>query len=460
MSNPLSIDGFAVSHAQKTTAVVTDPNVLFEISELNRKLERRELEIRRKDKDIISLQKEIARYQKDIKGSTNEISLIRERNEQLQQSLMNSRLLSQDARIDNEQKIINNKIKELESALASSIHKNNVLQGEIDSHLLVIRNVENENRNLLSQIELNNTEINSYKQENYTLGLKLKTIEMRLNDKNKEYEELKSEYIEKNNDINDKSIGINKYKKIIEEKNLEIKNLENNIKKLQETLQIRTETNTILREQMEDIQGNKHILNKDEMKNLKNIENENEILLNRLKSMTKSVELHMELLRRAETDNNNLKIKLEESTESYKKLTRDYEKFVKDKGIDAISLANIRKDVLQLRRENKEYIEKIKQLQSCNANNEAAEQEVMQIKQGIVSLARGKQEEIEAKKDEKKKRIAAEEAMKALRNRVSYLLTQLNFISQATIDWQSERVILNSQISSLHNINIDLRSKY
>ena len=78
---------------------------------------------------------------------------------------------------------------------------------------------------------------------------------------------------------------------------------------------------------------------------------------------------------------------------------------------------------------------------------------------GIVSLARGKQEEVEAKREEKKKRQSAEEAMRALRNRVSYLMTQLNFVSQAAVDWQSEKVVLSSQIASLHNANVELRSE-
>lgn len=458
-SAPLSIDGLAVSNSQRATAVITDPNVLFEFSELQRKLERREMEIKRKDKDIIALQKEIARYQKDMKGSTNEISLIRERNEQLQTSLMNSRLLSQDARNDAEQRQTNMRIKELESAVASGVHRSNIMQGEIDANLLKYRTLENENMNLTAQLEIANAELTATKQENYTQGLKLKTLNMRLEDKSKEYEELRDQMLLEKKDNMDSKGGMARFKAIIEEKNKEIKTLESDVKKLQETLHVRTESNVVLREQMEDIHGSKHVLNKDEMKRFKAIEQENEALTTRLKSMTKSVDLHMELLRRAETDSTTLRHSLEEATMANKKLQKDYDRFSKEKGIDAVSLANIRKDVIALRRENKEYAEKLRQLQTQNANSGVAEKEVMQIKQGIVSLARDKQEEIEAKKDEKKRRVVAEESMKALRNRISYLMSQLNHISQSAIDWQSEKVVLHSQITSLHNTNIELRSK-
>ena len=78
---------------------------------------------------------------------------------------------------------------------------------------------------------------------------------------------------------------------------------------------------------------------------------------------------------------------------------------------------------------------------------------------GIVSLAKDKQDEIEAKREEKKKRLAAEEAMKALRTRISFLLSQLAALSNYALDWQSQMVILQAQVNSLHDTNIELRSK-
>ena len=96
----------------------------------------------------------------------------------------------------------------------------------------------------------------------------------------------------------------------------------------------------------------------------------------------RSVDLHMELLRRAEADSTSLRSRLEEATSANKKLTRDYERFAKEKGIDAVSLANIRKDVIHLRRENREYADLLRGLQAQNAASGAAEKEVLQIKQG------------------------------------------------------------------------------
>ena len=126
------------------------------------------------------------------------------------------------------------------------------------------------------------------------------------------------------------------------------------------------------------ILGNKYVLNKDEMRRFQILEAENTTLTNRLKSMTKSVDLHMELLRRSELEVTSLKSKLEDAQQNYVKLNKDYEKFQKDKGIDAVSLANLRKDIIALRRENKDLYEQLKNV----SHHHIEQQEVMEIKQG------------------------------------------------------------------------------
>lgn len=55
--------------------------------------------------------------------------------------------------------------------------------------------------------------------------------------------------------------------------------------------------------------------------------------------------------------------------------------------------------------------------------------------------------------------MVAEESMKALRNRISYLLTQLNHVSKFSLEWQEQQVVYQSQINSLYNTNLDLRAK-
>ena len=125
--------------------------------------------------------------------------------------------------------------------------------------------------------------------------------------------------------------------------------------------------------------GNKHVLSKDEMKNFRMLELENNTLTNRLKSMTKSVDLHMDLLRRSEQEVSTLKSKLEDAQQNYVKLNKDFEKFQKDKGIDSVSLANLRKDIIALRKENKELYDQLKNV----SHHQIEQKEVMEIKQGF-----------------------------------------------------------------------------
>ena len=78
--------------------------------------------------------------------------------------------------------------------------------------------------------------------------------------------------------------------------------------------------------------GNKHVVSKDEMNAFHTMEMENKTITGRLRSMTKSVDLHMELLRRSEGEVTVLRKKNDELTQANLKLNKDFEKFQKDQG--------------------------------------------------------------------------------------------------------------------------------
>jgi len=88
----------AVALKNNVVAQISEPNVTFERDELSRKLDRREIDMVRTEKDLHMREVEIVRLQKDVKLGVAEIQNLRDRNETLQQSLMNSRLMSQNAR--------------------------------------------------------------------------------------------------------------------------------------------------------------------------------------------------------------------------------------------------------------------------------------------------------------------------------------------------------------------------
>ena len=123
------VDGSAL---QLGVAKVSEPNVTFERDELQRKLEMREIDMVRKEKELHHANLEILRMQKENKLAAAEIQNLRDRNETLQQSLMNSRLLSQNARNDAEHVLNESRIRELEAALSAGIHKIKKSEKEIE----------------------------------------------------------------------------------------------------------------------------------------------------------------------------------------------------------------------------------------------------------------------------------------------------------------------------------------
>ena len=123
-----AVDGDALRVS--AIARVSEPNVTFERDELQRKLDMREIDMKRKEKEVHHNSMEILRLQKENKLAAAEIQNLRDRNETLQQSLMNSRLLSQNARNDAENVLNESRIRELESALSAAIHK--IKKGETE----------------------------------------------------------------------------------------------------------------------------------------------------------------------------------------------------------------------------------------------------------------------------------------------------------------------------------------
>ncbi len=92
----IRVDGQAVAtNARSIQNNVSHENFAesssMDVVELKRRIERRDNENKRKDREIALLQKEILTLTKDIHG-------LRERNDQLQQSLTNARLLTATSR--------------------------------------------------------------------------------------------------------------------------------------------------------------------------------------------------------------------------------------------------------------------------------------------------------------------------------------------------------------------------
>jgi cell division protein FtsB len=83
-------------------------------------------------------------------------------------------------------------------------------------------------------------------------------------------------------------------------------------------------------------------------------------------------------------------------------------------------MKSLKAEVVQLRRDNKEMVAELKELKENPAYDVA---EIRNMKTGLLTLEKSKHDEIELKQEEKKRRFAAEESLKALRYSFTHSLT-------------------------------------
>ncbi len=442
--------------SSNSVATIPEGSLTFEYNELKRKLDRKEVDYKRKEKECVGYQKEIARIHKEVKLSAAEMQSLRDRNDQLQQSLINSRLLSQNARDDADSKLANSRIRELESALGASIHKYNLSEADNESSKQTILLLQSKLQNFESQVEsLRNSEskavdeLVSYRTESKAkeavLDEKLKTANSALKD------------------LAEANITINRLRNEIEQRKLNseqnektIIELKEDLRKLRSTLEVRSETNSVLRAQLEEINGSKFTISKDEMDRLKSYETENKKVASRNKDLSKSVDLYMGLLTRAESEKELIQKEYKDLQIEHSKIKADLSRVMQEKGTSLSSMKALKTEVVQLRRDNKDMIAELKELKE-NPSYDIAE--IRNMKTGLLTLEKSKHDEIELKQEEKKKRHVAEESLKALRSRVSFLLEQLDQASQLSVAWQEEKTLLQSELAALHATNSDLRQR-
>lgn len=455
------VDGVAFQNMHRgissnSVATIPEGSLTFEYNELKRKLDRKEVDYKRKEKECVGYQKEIARIHKEVKLSAAEMQSLRDRNDQLQQSLINSRLLSQNARDDADSKLSNTRIRELESALGASIHKFNISESDNESLKQTVQLLQSKLQNFESQVESLRSSESKAVDELVAYRTEAKTKEAVLDEKLKSANAAMKE-------LNDANITINNLRNEIEQRKLQsdqneraFNDLKEDFRKLRSTLEVRSETNSVLRAQLEEINGSKFTISKDEMERLKGYEAENKKVASRNKDLSKSVDLYMGLLTRAESEKELVQKEYKDLQLEHSKIKADLSRVMQEKGTSLSSMKTLKAEVVQLRRDNKEMVAELKELKENPAYDVA---EIRNMKTGLLTLEKSKHDEIELKQEEKKKRFAAEESLKALRSRVSFLLEQLDQASQLSVAWQEEKTLMQAELAALHSTNSDLRQR-
>ena len=424
-----------------------------DINELKRRVERRDNENKRKDREISLLQKEILTLTKDIHG-------LRERNDLLQHSLTNARLLTATSREEAETRITNNIIVDLENKLARCEKSNTEVMGDNEVHKITIAGLQNQLQSAVGDVTAKEDEVVSLKEELYTANLKLKTLQIRLNEKDVEMEETVKELEDTKRTARSLKGEIEHKKTLLNTNERNIAELTSELKRAQASLLVKNETNSLLRNQVTDMGDKTLNVTHDEVAKFKKIEMDNRSLENRNKELLKSVELHMDLLHRAEAENKALLLARDQAVDDNKTLKETISLNSQNQTTSATTFASLKKEVVKLRKENRNFSEKIDAfLAKERDGNSMAETDPNRLRVGLTNVTRNHQEATEGKSEERKRRKVAEEAAKALRNRISFLLEQMDQASKLSATWKEQKSLLKAEISSLHQTNYELRER-
>jgi DNA repair exonuclease SbcCD ATPase subunit len=475
MSGPdknLAVDGVSMAVTNAHTMAQNDVENNIDINELKRRIERRDAENKRKDREVILLQREILNLTKETQD-------LRDRNEQLQQSLTNARLLTSASRQDEENKFTSTVITDLQMKLDRTEHALNDALGDHEVAKATVVTLKDQLIETLATSEVRAKEIQSLKEDYYSLNIKLKTLQIRLQEKDTEYERLQT--------INEAFLKSERQLKgqLEHEKTLSyehertINELLATNKRMMASNLIKSETNQFLTSELSGMRDGSGtgggegggILTSTEFEALKEIEKKNVTLTERNKELTKSIELHMDLLQRCEAENSVLKLKVTEETDLREELQHEMKNYSENQTGKENTFQQLKREVVKLRKENKILAEKCDELMRQPPGSRAQGQGggggggrgggggdedslSIRIRSGGPSA-----DSHPHNREERKRLKLSEETVKALRNRISFLLEQLTQLSTQSSAWNEQKLIFKSQISSLLEANISLRER-
>jgi chromosome segregation ATPase len=440
----LSVDGSALAVAARAEA----ESAAAEVPELRRRLERREADIKRKDREIALLQREIQKLSKESKKYMEE-------NENLNRSLSNSRLLNQSMNSVHNQ--LKQQVAELQQALAASEKSTIMLQGEIEALRCTNNSLEAGLEDTALASQTHQAGRSTAAAELREVQTKVRFLQRTIGEKEEQIQSLEAS-LAAAKESERRFKGMVEHQQIILAANEKAMSEQaEQLRGMRQSIQVRNETNHILRTQVDHANEFTFSLTKKELEYLRKIEGEYNGVQERNKDLVRSVELHMELLQRAETEVAALRSQLEESKSKTKEMADKISgKYASEQ--DLATLRFLKKEVVRLRKENKEFQEGLEK-----ANDELR---ALQFSKGlrssvnVASVPSSAAARADVSVEQSRQvRIAAEETARALRNRMSFLLEQLEQASLLAASWQQQKAILKAEIGSLLRANHSLREK-
>jgi hypothetical protein len=460
----ITLDGIAMTTSVKSQLTGSDGTM--DIFELKRRIERKEADLKRKDRELVNMQRDSARVGKESKE-------LQQRNEDLTRSLANARMLNASVLDDSCQAELRNQVSDLAGQLAVSEASVNGIRGELEALRAFNAGLEEGLEERDSTQEHTSHLHRTAMKDARDLTVKTKMLQAQLSDKEEAMAKLEKDMVKYRD-------GERRYKSMTEHQGMllaahdtTLVEQAQEIRTLKGSIQVRNETNSSLRNQVEELSDNNFILSKTEMDRLRKMEKDNESYATRTRDLVKSVELHMDLLQRAEAESAALRAQAEENSALVAEYKQKSSERVQLSESDQVTLKFLKKEVVKLRKENTDLTQRnetqvaeLQALQSLRGGVAGAGMPNFRGNPGGAGAADqagggggGGRPVGRSAEQDRQLRQAAEEATRALRNRMSFLLEQMEQASQLAASWQEQKAILKAEIGSLLRANHDLRER-
>lgn len=273
-----SIDGSSMAVPTIRQSSLPEPSVTYELNEYKRKLEKRDSDFKRKERELAACQNELTKLKKDNQLQSTELISLADRNQQLQKSLTSTRETIGD--LQNTLKDIadstqsNEQLKKLESTLSKANRQIQSLSEEIVS----LKNHPTTSVDAEERLALLQTLLNASKLSEDTLKTDITTLQLtfeKLQVKNKKFENETDELRKRMSNVQNLSSKHNaeleKKQQLINDGDNIRNHLKSEIDRLKSSLLVRNETNMSLRSQLEEYNDSQNAVASDEEKRLKEV---------------------------------------------------------------------------------------------------------------------------------------------------------------------------------------------
>ena len=437
------------------------------MNELKRKLEIKEGDVKRKYRDIQNLQLEVTRHQKEIKALNEEVQTVRDRNELLQASLTTARatIAGQTAQLEEAAESNRSllRVKEVEAALADATKtvarlENDVAQLRAKSADGLQKGHASELERLRRQLEAAEKAEEAAKNDAFDSQLKMDRLTSDNAAYAKEIDTLRKNLSAARNQALCSADATGERDKALQAKERALEAALTETERLKSSLKVRNETNASLRADIEELRlaalASEGVAQ--DRARLEGLEKENASLRQELGVAAADADGKGSTLQRLEADKAKLKKQLEAVTATMSAHALEIQQQHAAAAAYKTELKALGKEVARLRGENRDmrgHADELRELPLLK------ERELLTTKQAVAAALRERHAAEEATAAERRQRQAAEEISRSLKQRVAYLMDQMEQVGEVRAAWVQQKAVLKAQVGALHAANVALRGR-